>query len=308
MTVTIHVQRGARLSVAAEGVAVLKYNMQCSTSQNAQSSIQVIDRAVSILSVLGAGQKGSLSLSEIARRADLTRSTTRRILVSLERHRFCERLEDGQYQLGLRLFELGQVVQNQLDLRERSRNELEAVAHNSELTAFLCIRDGDRAICIDRIEGKLSHSLALKLGGSLPLHVGAAPKVLLAFAPSNVIDSYLSRGSLATFTEMTVVSEAELRREFETIRLRGWSVSDGDVTENVAAIGAPLFDHSCEVVGAISISGLRPYVVGARQESLVRVLINTAEHISARLGYLGERDSPAVSVDSRPPDVTAKSS
>jgi DNA-binding IclR family transcriptional regulator len=248
------------------------------------SDIQVIDRAVAILGVMAADPR-PLRLSEIASSANLSPSTTRRVLASLTEHGLCEWLEGGHYQFGLRVFEWGMLVRDRLDLRDRSRVELERLAKSSDLTAFLCIRDSERAVCIDRVDGRFAHSLALTLGGSLPLHLGASPRVLLAYSSDEVIHEYVTSTKRVPWTENSLVSEGDILRDLAEIKQRGWSLSDGDVTDGAAAIGAPIFDHAGAVIGAISISGLRPHVISDRLEELVEMLLSTSRAISRRLGF-----------------------
>lgn len=253
--------------------------------------IQVIDRVVAILGTLAAGGAAPMQLADVARDTGLSRSTAHRLLSSLEQHGLCERFEGGRYQLGLRLFELGSIVLRRLDLRERGRPELDRLARETDLTAFLCLRDRDRAVCIERVDGRFAHSLALQLGGSLPLHLGAAPRVLLAFAPPAEIERYLKQAAAGAYGPDA--DPALIRAELEQVRARGWSLSDGDVNHGAAAIGAPIVDHRGELAAAVSISGLRPHVMGERMEELAATVVRVGVAISHRLGLPERLDGPA---------------
>ena len=66
------------------------------------------------------------------------------------------------------------------DERQAALPHMEHLHDMTGETVFLCVRRGLRAVCIERIEGSHVVSLALRLGGSLPLHAGAAPRALLA--------------------------------------------------------------------------------------------------------------------------------
>ena len=108
---------------------------------------------------------------------------------------------------------------------------------------FLCIRRGYEAVCIERIDGRWVQSMALQLGGSLPLHVGAAPRVLLAHEPRGFWDEYLAQGPLAALTPNTPRARSSLVRALEQVRDAGCAVSDEDVVLRDGRRRRPIFDH-----------------------------------------------------------------
>lgn len=252
------------------------------------SLIQVIDRAVALLDELAADSRAK-SLAALSTASGLSKTTARRVLTSLTQHGFCERTARGEYRLGLRLFELGMLVRERLDLRDRSRPALEWLAETSHLTVFLCIREAGRAICIERIDGRFAHTLALRLGGTLPLHVGASPLVLLSYMSDEDVESYLTRADrLERYTARTMTSPTVVRRAVFGCRVKGFVVSNEDVTDGVASIGAPIFDHEGTVVAAVSLSGLTPHVLGGNESRLVENVRIAATRISHELGFSGD--------------------
>jgi DNA-binding IclR family transcriptional regulator len=162
---------------------------------------------------------------------------------------------------------------------------LKELSETTNLTSFLWVRQGDQAICLERIDGRDSFSMAAEAGSGLPLHTGAAPRMLLALDKEEVIDDYLARRSpLQSFTAKTVTDPEALRRELAETRARGWSISDEDVTNAAAALGAPVFGGEHRLLGAIAVGGLYPHVLGAEQQRIVEALLTTAAAISERLG------------------------
>ncbi len=263
--------------------------------QESASRLQVIDRAVCVMRTL-AGSDAPMRLRDVASAAELSPSTARRILASLCQHQLCEQTPEGTYRLGLGLFELGTRVEESLDIRTRSRATLKRLSETSHLTAFLCVQRDGRAIAIERVDGRYAFTLALTLGGSLPLHVGAASRALLAFMPEEEVKSLVQRHRPERFTEATITDIAEILADMRLTRKRGYAVSDEDVTPGVAAIGMPVFGHqgSEQPVAAISVAGLAPHVLGDRLQQRVTQLRDAATEISRELGYeLGVRPSRA---------------
>lgn len=269
-------------------------------SDETNSQIQVIDRAVSLMRLL-AEAEGPQGLREIARQTSLSPSTTRRILASLCHHQLCEQTPEGAYRLGLALFELGTRVEADLDIRTRSLPALKRLSEISHLTAFICVQRDERVIAIERVDGRYAFSLALTVGGSLPLHAGAAPRALLAYTPEEEALRLLEQNPPERLTERTLVDREEILADMRASRQRGYAISDEDVTPGVAALGMPVFGHlfSDRPVAAISIAGLVPQVLGDDFERLLGQLRGAAEEISRELGHgLGD-DRPARS-ESKP--------
>jgi DNA-binding IclR family transcriptional regulator len=255
-------------------------------SERVRTQIQVIDRAVALMRVL-AEANAPLRLRDLSEGATLSASTTRRIMVSLCHHGLCEQTPEGRYALGLALFQLGSRVEANLDIRSRSLPALRALSEASHLTAFICVQREERAVAIERIDGRYAFSLALTIGGSLPLHAGGAGRALLAYLPEEEVVRLIADHPRQRFTSRTLVDTEEILADLRASRERGYVISNEDVTEGVAAIGMPIFGHLFDdrPVAAISVAGLVPQVLGDDLDELVRQLRKAAEEISRELGH-----------------------
>lgn len=168
-------------------------------------------------------------------------------------------------------------------MRDAAVPELRRLLAETGATSFLCIRAGDRAVCVERFEGRDVRSLALTLGQSLPLHRGAAPRAILAFLPQSERNALIEELA-TTDTDGHPTSRTEIMTLVDDVRRRGYAVSDGDVTPGIAAVGAPIFNHRGEIEAALSISGLRPQVLDASSRTIPLVLAAAAA-VSGALGF-----------------------
>jgi DNA-binding IclR family transcriptional regulator len=242
----------------------------------------VITKTGALLDVLA--RSGELSAAAIADRLGEPRPSIYRLLASLQDVGWVERgSQRGPYRLGLKLIGLATSVADRLDVRRLALAVMERLHEDTGETVFLCLRREWRAVCVERIDGARVQSLALRVGESLPLHAGAAPRVLLAFEPVHVWHGYVGSGELEPFTERTPVEPAALFQTLELARAEGVAVSDGDVTVGIGAIGAPIFDHRGHVAAALSISGLRERVLS--DEHVRQLVIDGSAEISSALGY-----------------------
>lgn len=250
------------------------------------TTVRSIERALKILQAF-TSEEPELTLSELGRRLDLSLSTMHRLLATLQVHGFVEQNENtGKYRLGLALFELGSLVQQNMDLRQLSQVPLRRLARQTRETAYLCVLDKNEALCVDRVEGQHQvRVLALDVGGRLPLNCGAAPRVLLAFLPDEVIDDLLDDGSLVRVAPASLFHPDEIWDDVKLTRERDYTFSVEDVIEGVAAIGAPIRDHTGEVVGALSIAGMLPHFEESRLPPLIEAVQEEARAISTSLGW-----------------------
>ena len=252
-------------------------------STGRESSVQVLGKASALLDLLA--DAGEASAATLAERLGEPRSTVYRLLNSLAQLGLVEHgAGRGRYRLGLRLLRLGHAAVSRFDVRAAALPVMEQLNESTGETVFLCVQRGDEAVCIEQIDGRRVQVLALSLGGSLPLHVGAAPRVLLAWEPRERWDEY-GAGRLARFTDRTPADPGALQAELAAIRAQGYAVSDGDVTEGIAAIGAPVFDHRGAACAALSIAGVRPALLGAGVGDLVRSVVDGALAVSRALGH-----------------------
>lgn len=237
--------------------------------------------AVVLLDALAAeGDSGPTRLSGVTglRRRDVDAALERLLALDL-----VER-EGGSYRLGLRLFRLGAAVGRRLEPRLAARPELERLHRATEETVYLCVRRGDDALCVDRIDGLWVQSMALRLGETLPLHLGAASRVLLAHEAAAFRRAYLARAPFEALTPNTLVTREAVAQELARVRERGYAVSDEDIRLGIASVGAPVRDHTGAVCAAISVGGLRPSILGNRRAT-VGLVVGAAARVSAALGF-----------------------
>jgi DNA-binding IclR family transcriptional regulator len=249
------------------------------------NSVRVLGKASLLLDALA--EERELGASRLADLIGEPRSTVYRLLSTLQALELVEPgSRRGTYRLGLKLLRLGSAVVARFDERQAASPVMERLHEETEETVFLCIRRNFEAVCIERLDGRWVQSMALRLGGSLPLHVGAGPRALLAHEPRTLWDDYAHAVELERFTEHTLVTRAALVAGLEETLATGVAVSDEDVVLGIAAVGAPIFDHRGRVCASISMSGPRPTILGDAEESSRRLIAEAGAEISRSLGYV----------------------
>jgi DNA-binding IclR family transcriptional regulator len=260
---------------------------QPSASRKAQvrdNPVRALAKAVHLLEQLAEAREATPR--RLAELLDEPRTTTYRLLRSLEALDLVEPgSQPGSYRLGWKLMRLGSAVVERLDERQAALPVMERVHERIGETVFLLVRRGWDAVCIERLEGLRVQSLALRLGGSLPLHAGAGPRVLLAWEPREVWDEYVQSGQLTALTDRTPTTRKALLRELEETVAQGYAVSDEDVTPGIASLGAPIFDYTGRVRAALSIGGMKSLLLGDDRGAFTELVVDGAREISVALGY-----------------------
>jgi DNA-binding IclR family transcriptional regulator len=242
--------------------------------------LRLVEKCVEVLDLLA--EHGDLTIAEMAVLIDEPRSSLYRLMASLEQLSLVEPAsERGHFRLGMHILRLARALQANIDVRDRALPTMQAIRKESGLTVYLVVRRGREGVCVERVEGHRVASLALRLGESLPLHVGAAPRALLAFEPEEAWHAYVDADPLEQYTPSTP-SASTLFEVLAAERDRGYTISDGDVTAGIASLGAPVRDESGAVVAALSVSGLRDDVLGS--EELPGMLLAGAEEVSRAMG------------------------
>lgn len=226
----------------------------------------------------------SLSLSEICAFAELPKSTTHRLLSSLKTIGLLDQdRERDRYRLGLKLFELGNIVLANMDLHREARQFIESLARLSGHVVHLAVFDGRKAVVIHRTEPNEASGFT-PLVESASVHCTGVGKAILAFQPPETVERIAADGLLA-FTANTITTTEALLREIAEIRARGWSVDDEEHQPGVRCVGAPIRDQMGRVFAGVSISAPAWRIPKSDIAGLAQIVVHHADGISIRLGY-----------------------
>ena len=251
-------------------------------------------KGLSVLEAL-AQEETAQGVSELARRLDLSKSNTHRLLQTLAALGYVVSA-DGRYQLTPKLWVLGASSISRLDVRRIAMPELERLAEETRETVHLSVLDGDEAVYLEKIDSPQPIRAYTKIGGRAPAHCVATGKALLAFQ-STGRDQCLPE-QLPGYTDRSITSAGELRRELARIRNAGYALNRGEWRREIGGIGAPIFGPDSAVVAALGISGPTTRVNAATAPALANLVCRAAREVSRRMGARPE-DSPEADPDIR---------
>ncbi|MBI4319436.1 MAG: IclR family transcriptional regulator [Chloroflexi bacterium] len=257
------------------------------------NSTHLLKRVDAILQAIGL--EGRIGAAELAKRVGLPRSTLYRLLAALEAIGYVKHSPDGpEYQLSIRLFELGSRMVGSLQWRAEARPILAELARSTGESAHLAVLDGDDAVYVDFAGGPHVIGLLSRVGTRSPLHCTAVGKILLAYAPAERRRELIARIRFKRYTDTTICTAAELEAELESVRRQGFATVDGEYDSYLRAVGAPVMDHFGSVIAAISVAGPSMRLSLTDLQRLAPEVCRAGAEISSRLGYYGSCVSSAV--------------
>jgi IclR family acetate operon transcriptional repressor len=212
----------------------------------------VVGRALTIIAAFEAGPS-LLSLAELTRRTGLPKPTVHRLAAELCAWGLLER-EGSCFQLGTRLFELGQLAPVQRTLNEAAHAFLEDLREATHQTIHLAIPDGVEVLYVEKFTGRDGPDLPSRVGGRMPMHCTGVGKALLAFSDPALFDRVV-RAGLTRRTARTIIMPGYLSRELARVRRDGIAYEREESTVGVQCAACPVLDDQQRAVAAISVSG-----------------------------------------------------
>ncbi|MBP9906028.1 MAG: IclR family transcriptional regulator [Rhodoferax sp.] len=244
-------------------------------------SVQVIERMFTLLDVL-ASREQAMPLKEISEKAGLHPSTTHRILNDLATGRFVDRPQAGNYRLGMRLLELGNLVKNRLNVRDAALEPMRELHRITQQPVNLSMRQGDEIVYVERAYSERSGMQVIRaIGGHAPLHLTSVGKLFLAADDAQKIRMYASRTGLSGHTKNSLTQLANLERELAKVRRDAFATDNEELELGVRCMAAGIYDDQGKLVAGLSISA----PASRMEEAWLPKLRATAEQISRSLGY-----------------------
>ena len=220
----------------------------------ARPGIEVLNRAVDLLAAFTQGPGTTLSLAELARRTGLPKPTLHRLLASLDGLGLVDKTANG-YQLGIRLFELGEHVPRKQKLREAALPFMQDLFEASHDTVHLAVLDGTDVVYLERIRGHKPVNLASRVGGRLPAYCTGVGKALLAFNPEAAMKVLAM--PLAARTPYTITNHQVLAEQLTQIRQTGIAFDHEENSIGINCAAAPILVDD-RAIGAVSVTCAAP--------------------------------------------------
>jgi DNA-binding IclR family transcriptional regulator len=236
-----------------------------------------VEKAMTLLACFG-GQAGSgIGVSELARRAELSKSTAYRLLAALERNGVVEKVE-RKYRLGQRLHELGRdaYVAEHDWLRDSLTPYLVDLYESTHETVHLGALHGTDVVYLAKLYGHRQVRSPSRIGGRIPAYCTAVGKALLAHDP--VALERVLEGELRRLTPTTIVDPQRLMDEIAKIREEGVAYDDEEATPGLSCVAAPVVGYGGKALAALSVATATGRLDTRAQAATLRKIATEAAH------------------------------
>jgi DNA-binding IclR family transcriptional regulator len=243
-----------------------------------------LERALDILNAFDIANP-ELTITKLAERTGLPKSTVVRLVSILVERRFLERPADSEsVRIGVRAFEVGSVYIQSTSLEAEARPIMARLADVTGQTANLGILDDHDVVHLAVAVPDRPLRYWASIGKREDAHYTGLGKVLMAALSDSELDRFLASGEFVRKTDKTLTEPAALRAEIADIRARGYGTDDEESNPGIYCIAAPIIDHTGAVIAAVSISGGKAEFTDQVMPTYVEAVRRAGHDISVRFG------------------------
>lgn len=267
-----------------------------------------LERGLRILTEFSA-REPVLGAPELSRRIGIPRTTTFRLLQTLEALGFLERVNgDRQFRLGVAVLRLGFEYLSSLELTDLGTPVLEHLRDTTGLSAHLLIRDGRDVVFVAKAQARDSmfSSVKVQVGTRLPAHATVHGHVLMGDLTLSELRALYPEKMLERYTDRTPPTVADLYGRVRESAEQGYALSEGAFESGISVISAPVRDQSGRIVAAITVSVPRSSLGDeAERAPLIAAVCASAVDLSLRLNYRQRSNDPTAAQAARARTLTA---
>lgn len=269
MTITMKTKQGA---------------MTARISTKPRELAPALSRGINILELIASSRR-TFSLTEIATKLGIAKSSVFALCTTLVSAGLLERQGDGSYRLGLRLVDLANARLEDSDLPGAFYRTWDSFGVFRQEAVILSVRDVADMVYIACRNSPLPLGVTFRIGMRLPACCTATGKAVLSTLSEDEVRAIYKKHQLARLTAASVRSVDDLLSQLTVIRRRGYSIDDGETREHMCSFGAPVFDRNhASAVAGVAISFLKANLDAATRARAAEVVKQFAAQLSKSLG------------------------
>ena len=243
-----------------------------------------VSTAMRLLKTFSEGEV-EIGVTSLAKRLGVAKSTVYRLASTLVAEGLLEQnKENDKYRLGVALFQLGALVRQRMNVSSEGRPYIFALREATNETVHLAILDRQDIMYVYNLESNQAIRMRADLGSRKPAFCSSEGRAMLAFQDDETIAAALD-APLTRRTPKTVIDARKLRKIFAEVREQGYAYEDEQCELGMRSIAAPIRDAEGHVVAAVGIAGPVERLSDTTLEKVSPLVVDTANVISARLGY-----------------------
>lgn len=217
--------------------------------------VQSLARGLAVIEAFGRDHR-SLSLSEVARRASVSRAAARRLLHTLVDLGYAA-TDGARFELRPRVLDLGFSYLSSMGVWDVARPHLETLVRQTQESCSAAVLEGWDIVHVVRLPARERvMTITVGVGDRLPAHATSMGRVLLSGLDDAALGSFLRHAPLQACTQRTITDPKALRRSIDRARRLGYAEVDGELELGLRSIAVPVKDRDGRIVGAFCLSTL----------------------------------------------------
>ena len=247
--------------------------------------VQSLDRAFDLLELLCKSPNG-MAIHQLSEITGLHKSTVHRLLAAMASRGYVRRdPESAVYRAGMRLCELSEYIQENLDVVARAREPMERLSRTTGETVHLVAREGAEIVYVYKVESiHGAIRMVSRIGMRRPLYCTGVGKAILATRGDEEVLRCWEESERVPCTPYTITRKDAFLREISQIRQHGYAMDNEENELGVRCVAAAIPDWHGAASYALSISAPVSRMTDERVRSLIPALLETRDEISACLG------------------------
>ncbi|MDF2960421.1 MAG: IclR family transcriptional regulator [Paenibacillus sp.] len=245
--------------------------------EDGKLTVRAVERALDIL--LCFVDSSDLSLTEIAARVSLHKSTVHRLLASLEGKGFVLRdAASDKYRLGFRVWELSANLTHSDDPALILLPDMERLRDQLDETISLYVRDGMERVRVQAVQSNQAIRRVAPIGARMPLYVGASSKILVAFAEQEVQEALIEGPAWPPGLDRSA-----FLHQLAEAKTLGYATSVEERELGAAAVAVPILNRSQRLVASLAVSGPSNRLTLEKMKEHAPVLMEAARRMGKML-------------------------
>lgn len=248
-----------------------------------------LQRGLRVLEIVARANK-PLSVTEIAQQMELSRSSTFRLVYTLQYEGFLHPTSADMrtFEMGSRVLNLGFSYLAKQDIIQIARRDLEGLRDSTNISAHLAIRDQFEVLFLDCVQTRTGFLSNVNVGARVPAYASPMGWLMLSELPNRELASLYKDVQFERITDKTPTDLSGLMQAIAKASADGYVFSHGIMEPGGASVSAPVYNSEGMVAAAIDISGPESAFDSTKDEAFyVHAVQATAASISAKLGYRG---------------------
>jgi IclR family transcriptional regulator, pca regulon regulatory protein len=228
----------------------------------------------------------SMTLTEVAKKVDITRASARRLLLTLESEGYVVQ-DDNLFSLTPKVIDLGYSYFASLPWTDLAYKNMKKVVDACTLSCSVSILDGSNVICIMRIPATRILNEGIHVGTRLPAAYTATGRLFMAHMDEKELYDYILRLPLKKYTQNSILDPDVLYSEILSSKENGYYIVQEEVEDGLVSLAVPIYNRNNKMIGAMNIGSHLSYKnTELLKETVLPMLIEAAKDTSKAIKLL----------------------